>query len=236
MLMKASSSWSLPSLPPGLWYCRDCFEAQLISDMSSLVYKYDLDEDRKDEFKDEEIVFRRKHSRHHLLPLKKKKDRCFMDRPAWDPLRTAYEEVTDSRETFILKSWRTDPNMPRSYALLRGTLSIETTVRLPQEPLRQELAQAFACSSQTMDVLMSHLQRAAAAFPVQELAPIYFAADDPDLLFAQPNARHVQVFTQLCEKTGVTLDKAHVHDFFIHQQREDSLLLELRQQCEVRFS
>jgi len=106
MLMKdssSSSSWSLSPLHPGLWYCRDCFEAQLISDMSSLVYKYDLDEDRKNEFKDEEIVFRRKHDRHRLLPLKKKKDRCFMDRPAWDPLRTAYEEVTDGKETFILK-------------------------------------------------------------------------------------------------------------------------------------
>src|SRR5215470_5844068 len=174
MLMKASSSsCTLPSLHPGLWCCRDCFEVQLISDMSSLVYRYDLDEDGKDEFKDEEIVFRRKHNRHRLLPLKKKKDRCCMDRPVWDPLRTAYDEVTDGRETFILKSWRTDLNLPRSYALLRGTLSIVTTVRLPQEPLRQELARAFSCSSQIMDVLMSCLQRAAAAFPVQELAPVY---------------------------------------------------------------
>jgi len=109
-------------------------------------------------------------------------------------------------------------------------------VQLPQEPLRQELARAFPYSSQIMDVLMSHLQRAAAAFPAQELAPVYCSADDPDLLFAQPDARHVQVFTQLCEKTGVAFDKAQVHDFFIRQQREDSLLLELRQQCEVRFS
>ena len=159
-----------------------------------------------------------------------------MDRPVWDPLRTAYEEVTNGRETFILKSWRTDPNMPRRYALLRGTLLIETTVQLPQEPLRQELARAFSCSSQTMDAIMSHLQRAAAAFPVQELAPVYCSADDPGLLFAQPDARHVQVLTQLCEKTGAALDKAQVHDFFLRQQREDSLLLELRQQCEVRFS
>ena len=83
---------------------------------------------------------------------------------------------------------------------------------------------------------MSHLQRAAAAFPVQELASVYCSADDPDLLFAHPNARHVQVFTQICDKTGVPFDKAQIHDFFIHQQREDSLLLELRQQCEVRFS
>src|ERR1044071_1029884 len=143
--MKApASSCSLPPLQPGLWCCCDCFEVQLISDMSSLVYKYDLDEDVNDELQDEEIVFRRKHNRHCLLPLKKKKDRCCMDRPVWDPMRMAYEEVTDGRETFILKSWRTDPHMPRYYALLRGTLAIETTVRLPQEPLRQELSRAFS--------------------------------------------------------------------------------------------
>src|SRR5689334_1375455 len=118
MLMQASSSsCSLPPFHPGLWCCRDCFAVQLLSDMSSPVYKYDFDED-EEEFKDEEIAFRRKHNRHRLLPLKKKKDRCCIDRPVWDPLRTAYEEVTDGRETFLLKSWRTDLNMPRSYALL----------------------------------------------------------------------------------------------------------------------
>lgn len=232
MLMRDSSVttfWSLSFLSPGLWYCADCFEARLISNVSNLVYEEDLDED-------EEVAFCHKHDRHRLLPLKKKKDRCFMDRPVWDPLRTAYEEVTDGWTTFILKSWRTDLNAPRRYALLRGTLAIATTVQLPQEPLRQELVRAFSCSAQTADIIMSSLQRAAAAFPVQELAPVYCSADDPDLLFAQPDARHIQALTQLCEKNGGALDKAQVHDFFLRQHREASLLLELRQQCEVHFS
>src|SRR5262249_43266457 len=155
----------VPPLAPGLWYCRDCFEAQLISDVGYLVDDQDSDEDAE-ELEDEEFAFCRKHSDHRLLPLKKRKDRGFTDRLMWDPLRTAYEEVTDGRETFILKSWRTDPNAPRQYALLRGTIAIETTVQLPEEPLRQELAQAFSCSLQTVDAIVSNLQRAAAAFPV----------------------------------------------------------------------
>jgi hypothetical protein len=229
-----SSSVSLFS--PGLWYCRDCFAVQLMSDLNNLTAEQDLDAYEEEECEDEEAAFCQKHRSHRVLPLKKKKDRCSLDRPVWDPLRTAYEEVTDGRDTFILKSWRPDLNEPRQYALLRGMLTIATTVQLPEEPLRGELVHAFSCSLQTADAIVSRLQRVAAALPVSELPPVYCSADDPCLLFASPDKQHVQVFTKLCRETSVSLDTIQVQDFFIRQQQEDSLMLELRQSCEIHFS
>ncbi len=143
-MMQNTTSIPLPSQPgqPAvLLYCRPCLEVQLMS--TAPLYRK-----RGDDFEEEpdqgRNIFLQRHSGHSLTTLKKKKDKFSADRPVWDPFRTAYEEVTDGRETFLLKSWRADISAPRQYALLRGSLDIATTVTLPAEPLRSSFLYASA--------------------------------------------------------------------------------------------
>jgi hypothetical protein len=171
----------------GVWLCRSCFEVQLLSAMESAPRSWEQDSDVQRDADDERTAFLHRHFGHPLTPLKKKKDRYFSDRPVWDPLRIAYEEVTDGRETYILKSWRTDLNEPRRYALLRGTLEVSITVQLPEEPLREELSRTFSCSPQQAEMIVDRLQRVVASLPPEELLPAYCAADDPHLLFSHLN-------------------------------------------------
>src|SRR2546428_12628474 len=86
-------------------------------------------DDFEEEPDQECTIFLQRHSGHSLRALKKKRDKFSADRPVWDPCRVGYEEVTDGRETFLLKSWRADITTRRHYALLRGSLYIATTVR-----------------------------------------------------------------------------------------------------------
>lgn len=176
------------------------------------------------------------HAGHPLTPLKKKKDRYFADRPAWDPLRIAYEEVSDGREIYLLKSWRTDLNEPRQYALLRGELEVFQTVQLPKEPLRAELTRALACSVQQAELLVSRLQRVASSLPPEELLPAYCAADDPQVLWSYLSERHLRKCVEACQTENGVFDKGRLQDFFIQNQQEDALTLKVRHTYRPHFS
>jgi hypothetical protein len=222
-------------LSAGLWLCRNCFEVWLISTTDDAP-RYRVQDGTIEETYDiERDAFLCRHLGHLLTPLKKKVDRYLADRPAWDPFRTAYEEVTDGRETFLLKSWRTQLDEPRQYALLRGSLAVETTIQLPDEPLRQELTRAFSCPSRLVEDVVKTLQRMAAALPPDELLPAYCSATDPDVSFFYPNEQHVGILIESCRKEGLGLGKEALHGFFTPRQQEDTLLLELRRHCELRF-
>ena len=215
------------SFHAGVWMCRACFAVQLFSAMSSASRSWNPSIERQGDPEEEESVFLRRHFGHSLELLKKKKDRYFADRPAWDPLRIAYEEVTDGRETYILKSWRTDLNEPRQYALLRGTLEISTTVQLPAEPLRSELSRALPCDPQHAEMIVQRLQRVVATFPPAELLPIYWSAEDPQVLFSCLSEHQLRQCVEACQTESLEFDSNELRDFFVKHQQEETLTLEI---------
>lgn len=229
--MRDLVSMSIASFPTsaGVWMCRDCFDVQLISSTENARPSWepcvDLPEDTKED--DEEIAFLRRHFGHVLVPLKKKKDRHFSDRPLWDPFRIAYEEVTDGRETYILKSWRTNLDEPRQYTLLRGTLEISTTIQLPAELLRDELTRAFLCDPQHAEMIVRRLQCIVATLPPAELLPVYWSADDPQVLFSNLNERHLRQCVEACQTENWEVATTELRDFFAKRQQEESLTLEV---------
>jgi hypothetical protein len=150
-------------------------------------------DDFEEEPDQERTLFLQSHSGHALTALKKKRDKFFADRPVWDPFRVAYEEVTDGRETFLLKSWRAALTAPRQYALLRGRLDVATTVALPEEPLHSSLASCFPAFAPLLPGLLKALQRTVSALPANELIPAYCSAEDPQLSFAYLAGHHLRV-------------------------------------------
>ena len=237
MPMSAHSSVPLASAPraAGVWLCRACFEVQLLSAAASAPRLWAQGSDLQEDVDEEGAVFLRRHLGHALAPLKKKKDRYLSDRPLWDPLRVAYEEVTDGKETYILKSWRTDLNEPRQYALLRGALEVSMTVQLPEEPLCAELTRAFSCAPQQAKMIVNRLQHVVASLPPAELLPAYCATDDPHLLFSYLHERHLRRCVEACQTESGVFDKARLRDFFVQHQQEEALTLEVRHSCRPHF-
>lgn len=224
------------SFRPGVWMCRACFDVQLFSAMANASRLWELGADAQGETDEEEREFLRRHFGHSLELLKKRKDRYFADRPAWDPFRIVYEEVTDGQETYLLKSWRTDLNEPRRYALLRGMLEISTTVQLPAEPLRSELSRSLPCDPQHAEMIVQRLQRVVAMLPPAELLPVYWSADDPQMLFSYLNERHLRQCVEECQTESWRFDTAGLRDFFVKHQQEETLTLEVHHSCKPRFS
>ncbi len=221
----------------GFVYCRTCFAVQWIGGPDDAGSRDEGEGNSEDAaLEDERETFLRRHRGHRLVPLRKKRDRYFSDRPVWDPLRIAYEEVTDGGETFVVKSWRTNLHEPRQYALLRGALDIATTVDLPKEPLCEDLMHSLSCSPEQAEQIVKKLQQLVTTFPLEDLLPAYFSADDPHLMFSYLSERHLRKCVELCREAGIASDKAKLQDFFIQRQQEDALTLELRQRCELHFS
>lgn len=221
--------------PAGLWWCRACCEVRLMSDSDNAPRYHVQNGKVEEELDPEREAFLRRHREHRLTPLKKNNARYFADLPAWDPLRTAYEEATDGRETFLLKSWRTDLNESRQYTVLRGSLDIATSVQLADESLREELTRELAYLPQLAEAVVNTLQRLVALLPSDELLPAYCSAEDPNVSFFYPNQRHLGLFVESCQKEGIAFDKEKLRDFFVRRQQDDALLLELHQRCKLRF-
>lgn len=224
-----------PGQPAVLLYCRPCLDVQPINLYTTVLYRQKGD-DYEEEPDQEHDNFLRRHSGHHLTTLKKKKDKFSADRPVWDPFRVAYEEVTDGRESFLLKSWRTDLATPRQYALLRGYLDLATTVTLPEEPLRSSLAGCFVSSTPLLPSLIRALQRTVSTLPPDGLIPAYCSAEDPHLSFAYLAEHHLRMLVRCCGEASLILEKDRLWHFFATRQQEDELTVEIRRHCRPCFS
>jgi len=222
--------------PSVLLYCRPCLEVRLMSPYDTAPLYRARGNDFEEEPDQERNAFLQRHWGHPLTTLKRKKDRVSSDRPVWDPFRIAYEEVTNGREIFLLKSWRADIAAPRQYALLRGSLSIATTLTLPEEPLRSSLAGCFTAFSPLLPSLMKVLQRTVAMLPSEELIPAYCSADDPQVSFAYLAEHHLRMLVRCCYESGLTLEKDRLWHFFTTKQQEEELTVEMRQHCRPCFS
>ena len=237
-MMTDTACVSLPVLPSQqsmLVYCKKCLDVRHMTPYDMAPQYRIRGEELEEEPDQDRIVFLQQHLSHSLATLKKKKDRCWSDRPLWDPFRTAYEEVTDGQETFLLKSWRTDISAPRQYALLRGTLDIQTDITLPEEPLQSALMRDFSCPPTQIADLTKFLQRTVAVFPPEELIPAYCSANDPQLSFAYLAEHHLRMLVRRCDETGDSFEKERLWDFFVRNQEEDELTIEMRQHCRPQF-
>jgi len=222
--------------PAVFLYCRPCLDVQLISPYGSAPLYQKRGDDFTEEPDPEYNIFLQRHSGHHLTSLKKKKDKFSADRPVWDPFRVAYEEVSDGRESFLIKSWRADLATPRQYSLLRGHLDMTTTVTLPEEPLRSSLADCFSSYAPFLPSVMKALQHTVSLLPPDGLIPAYCSAEDPQLSFAYLAEHHLRMLVRCCGEAGLTLEKDRLWHFFTARQQEEELTVELRRQCRPSFS
>ena len=233
------TSVSLPSQPgqtPVLLYCNPCHDVQLMSPYDSVPLYHIHGNNFEEEPAQERESFLRKHWSHPLTMLKRKKERFYADRPVWDPFRVAYEEVTDGRETFLLKSWRADLAEPRHYALLRGRLDMNVTATLPEDLLYDSLAGCFPSFRPLLPGLLKALQRIVVIIPPEELIPAYCSADDPQVSFAYLAEHHLRMLVRCCYDAGLAIEKDRLWHFFITRQQEEELTIELRQHCHPCFS
>jgi len=225
-----------PGQPPVLLYCRTCLEVRPMTSFDAAPRYQARGTDFEEEPDQERDAFLQRHQDHPLTTLKRKKNRFCADRPAWDPFRIAYEEVTDGRETFLLKSWRTDISAPRQHALLRGSLDLTTIVMLPEEPLRDTLAHSFAFSPTQLTGLVKTLQRTVATLPPEELIPAYCSADDPEVSFAYLAEHHLRMLVRRCDEAGLAAKSVGLWDFFASKKQDEELTVEMRQHAHPHFS
>ena len=174
-------------------------------------------------------VFLQHHHGHRLQLLKKRPGRLCADRPAWDPFRTAYEEVTDGQTTFLLKSWRTDIAEPRQYVLLQGHLDQKTTLFLSPEPLRSSLGRELSLSAERLTTLVRLLCATVTRLSPEELIPAYSSAQDPRVSFMYLAESHISLFIRRCCETGFSAEKERLLRFFRQNREEEELTIEVRQ-------
>ena len=234
---KSSSILPQPGQPAKLLYCPRCFELVVLSPYDDApAYTDDGSASAEGCSRNRENFFSY-HADHGLRTLQKKPDRFWADRPAWDPLRVAYQEVTDGYERFLLKSWRTNLDEPRSYTLLRGTLALTTQVTLPADPLQDMLTDTLQLSPARVTDFVQVCQRAVATLPADEFIPAYCSAHDPQIAFAYLAEHHVPTLVRCCGEVGASSEeKERLHDFFIDSHQGDELTVEMRYTGQIQFT
>ena len=231
------SAATLSSFGHLLWHCADCREVFRATPFDDAPQYTVQDGTVVEEACDEREGFLLRHHHHRLGFLKRIRDKILSDRPAWDPMRTVYEEVTDGQETFLLKSWREDISAPRRHLLLSGSLVVEgISISLEEEPLRSALRRSCPFPAAILDRLTAVIQKTVVALPPEDLIPAYGSGTDPNLFFAYLSGHHLDLLLHRCLQAVGKEDLAHLRRFFLARHYSEELTVAVRQKLQPRFA
>lgn len=227
------------------WYCTDCrevFRATPFDEAPQYAVQACDELSRVDgtlveEPCNERERFLHRHHGHRLGLLKRVRDRILSDRPAWDPMRTVYEEVTNGQETFLLKSWREDVSAPRCYLLLNGSLVVEgVSITLEEGLLRSALRQSCSFPAETLDRLVAVIQKTVAALSPDDLIPAHCSETDPELSFAYLPDHHLTLLLRRCCQVVSEAEVARLRCFFLARRYCEELTVAVRQRLRPHFA
>ena len=123
-------------------WCRDCDEIHHVSRFDGApAYVMEGGEERE-VGRDDGRAFLRRHAGHPLEALREIGEKCFPVGAAGDPMRVGYVEVTNGRESFVIRSFRKTIIDALQFELIRGRLkSYRVAVAIQEARLRQEMKQ-----------------------------------------------------------------------------------------------
>jgi len=227
----------LPVFPHLFWYCTNCCEVFRATPFDSIP-QYTLHQGTVvEEPCNEREGFLRRHHGHQLGLLKRIRGKLLSDRPLWDPMRTVYEEVTNSQQSFLLKSWREDISAPRRYLLLSGSLVVEgVSISVEEELLRSVLRQSCSFAATTLDRLMGVIQKTVGALSPDELTPAHSSETDPNLCFAYLSDQHLSLLVCRCGQVVSESEIGRLRCFFLLRQHSEELTISVHHQLRPYFT
>ena len=121
-------------------WCRNCNEIHHVTPFDRAPgYRMNLGEETELPM-DDRGAFMRRHSGHRLEGLQGVGERYFPDGQALDPMRVGYVEVTNGKESFVVRSFRNRIEDPLHFELLRGRLkAVGTTASIQENEIRKEM-------------------------------------------------------------------------------------------------
>ena len=101
----------------------------------------ELEEQATDDWR----LFMEQHAGHRLEPLRASGERFFAQGAPMDPMGVAYIEVTNSRESYLLRRARKSIQEPLFYELVQGRLTaVRLTVEIQENEIKKEMKNHFS--------------------------------------------------------------------------------------------
>lgn len=134
-------------------WCRNCNEIHHVTPFDKAP-RYQFDQGEQIELSmDDRRAFLRRHSGHRLEGLQGVGERYSPAGRAVDPMRVGFVEVTNGKESFVLRSFRNRIEDPLHFELIRGRLKASgTSVSIQENEIRKEMKYHFPwCASEKPD-------------------------------------------------------------------------------------
>ena len=158
--------------------CRPC---GLISPLAVDLSAYD---EVEGELSDLEL-FRYAHATHGLERATRLPTPAVYDRPVWDPMATAWFEITIDGEVFLVRSWRTSIEEPRCRQLIGGVIQRgQAAIELDELYLQRALDHHFhphVLSDTTAQRVVTAVHALVATLDPTRVETTFDDADDPEI-------------------------------------------------------
>lgn len=126
-------------------WCRNCNEIHHVTPFDKAP-RYLADHGKQSEISlDDRRAFLQRHSGHKLEGLQHVGERYFPSGKTIDPTKVGYVEVTNGKESFVLRSFRDRIEDPLNYELIRGRLkAVGAAVSIQENEIRKEMMRHFS--------------------------------------------------------------------------------------------
>jgi hypothetical protein len=170
-------------------HCRDCDAVFRPSPHDSAPEYYMTPEGITEIIRDDYTAFLTHHARHALETLRSSGDATAHEGSLWDPMAVTYWQVTNGRDSFLVRGWREHTGERRRYQLVPGRLVVEPYgVEVPETEIAAEIDRALypgTLPSRKLAAFVAHFRTLVGEIDPSTLTLVYDVSSDPTLSVAK---------------------------------------------------
>jgi hypothetical protein len=188
----------------------------------------------RDDYKD----FLRQHQNHLMEDLEILQDSFVSEKPYSEPTKVSYFKVTNGKEKFVVKKYRTRIDEPLTYQLIPGDYSLKLLrLEAQSKEIRKQLEREMKdppLSPQQLEAFHKLFQKVLKMVDIKDLERVpedsshpleaYYKMDEVSLAYLMRNCRNIFKGREYQEVEA-----------FIHRHRDDGVLL-LKATYQIQFS
>lgn len=187
--------------------CRNCEAIHHVTSLDrSPIYQYstgEIEEIAADDWRE----FTARHAGHKLEPLRFTGNRYFPAGSADDPMNSAYLEVTNGAETFLLHRTRRTIEEPVRYAVVKGRLvEHDMTLEIQDREIRKEMRRHFSwapgqpLNDAKVDRFIEIFRALVGTLDPKSVRPSEYSCENADVSYGRLDAQVIHALMAKCRE------------------------------------
>jgi hypothetical protein len=229
---------------PKFIHCRNCDAVHHVTAFDSASHYSISSGEASETVANDWHDFMARHAGHRLEPFEATGQSYFMDGSSSDPMASGYIEVTDGRQTVLLRRVRSTIQEPLRFEWVPGRLVPgKSTLDIQENSLRKEMKLHFPwtpaepMSDQKIDLFVQLYRQVVSGLDARSVYDREFIRVDDNIVYGQLDAAAWSAFLDNCRSSFTTDDVAALRRFIDgHRDADDVLAVVIRRGMAVELS